>query len=150
MQLLLLDGEPRSPSWNRHVTAQPRPQAKLPGTASPFPGVRPHLAAGTRIVGCMGALASEKTPATTDQTVLASLPATTDRAETATGTTSKTPTTVETKERATTRAAEQGTTTRTAAATPPARSVSSTQSAALDLSPPLSTHPHPTPPPPPP
>ena len=48
-----------------------------------------------------------ETPATTGQTVLASLLATTDQAETVTGTTSKTPTTAETKEKTTTKAAEQ-------------------------------------------
>jgi hypothetical protein len=64
VQLLLLDGEPRSPSWNRRATAQPRPQAKLPSAAPPLPGMRPHLAAlpqaGTWVVECMGALANEK------------------------------------------------------------------------------------------
>jgi hypothetical protein len=35
-------------------------QNKLPSATPPLPDMRPHLAAGTRIVECMGALASEK------------------------------------------------------------------------------------------
>jgi hypothetical protein len=68
VQLLLLDGEHRSPSWNRRATAQPRPQAKLPSATPPLPGMRPHLAAGTRVAECMGARTGEREPPATQRT----------------------------------------------------------------------------------
>jgi hypothetical protein len=56
----------------------------------------------------MGALAREKPrQQLTKQTALAPLPATTDRAETATGTTSKTPTTAKMKAKTTANATKE-------------------------------------------
>jgi hypothetical protein len=74
VQLLLLDGEPRSPSWNRRATATapPRPQTKLPSGAPPLPGMRPRPTPyAPQVLGswrvececeCVGALADEEKP----------------------------------------------------------------------------------------
>jgi hypothetical protein len=122
MQLLLFDGEPRSPSWNRRATChraiQASGQTSKCNTSSARHAASPCRRYSNR--GVHGGTGERETPATAVQMVLASLPATTGQAETVAGTTSKTPTTAETKEKATTKAAEQGNTTPTAVAAPPA------------------------------
>jgi hypothetical protein len=151
VQLLFLDGmhKPRQPNWDRSATTQPRPHRpnfQVQHLLCPTCG--PTL---TEVLASWSAweVWRERNPDNNGPNGCLILPlATTDQAETETGTTSKTPTTAETKETTTTKAAEQGTTTHTSVAAPPAAlSASSTQSAALDPSipPPLS----PSPPPPP-
>jgi hypothetical protein len=81
-----------------HLSTASATTTELPGKSPPLPGVWPHSIASTHIVASMGAPASDHNPGNNGPNGFGFAPGDDGpQTETATGTTSRTPTAVETK-----------------------------------------------------